>query len=582
MRLFDFCIHSSRKKVTIQWVIQLTICVSVLLLTLQLLYHAIQLTVSLDALPSTTNGTDIDFTLLTMAIMPTRINQLRREVNRTVIASSKRTNESNMAKHDTSSSISTNHAMSMELTTAAISSSPIRTQLTGNIGTSQSVSESSLGKSNTHRVDNQNNHLVENDVAYYEHKILPFLELQWSDLSQGSLLPPWMVDYFKWHRAMRWKFPENAVFTHPNAPGVMGKVCDNRICGGLYDRLKYIAADLLLASMSNRVLLIKWKQPYDLEAFLEPNLLNWTAPSDFELYNFSRNKKLLYVKRKKPLSYVKQRIEDAKDIHCIRSFDGEINHILAAEMEFRNETDYIHNTTTFRDVWRALFKPSPMLRARLSHIMRQQRLTPRHYHSVHVRTRHPSRTGTIIANPDGSNADHVGLDFATHRQDVVLEALTAIKSVQAVSNHSRDPIYFYSDSDELVHYFLSHNAHTHNFTNMVTAERDQLDQKTYKVLATSQIVSRPLSGMTVHLDLQRGHPVETYLDTFLDLYIAALSQCAVYGVGNYGYLAAKLSGTNCSCVHQHIQGNPKIYNAASDRAPYCGDFRTKVERLRDS
>jgi hypothetical protein len=58
---------------------------------------------------------------------------------------------------------------------------------------------------------------------------------------------------------------------------------------------------------------------------------------------------------------------------------------------------------------------------------------------------------------------------------------------------------------------------------------------------------------------------------FMDLYIAALAQCVVYGVGNYGYLASHISGTDCALAHQRIRDKrlARRYDEATHRAPLC-------------
>jgi hypothetical protein len=49
-------------------------------------------------------------------------------------------------------------------------------------------------------------------------------------------------------------------------------------------------------------------------------------------------------------------------------------------------------------------------------------------------------------------------------------------------------------------------------------------------------------------DSQEG-AIDAYLSTFVDLYIAASAQCVSMGVGNFAYLASRISGTTCRVSH---------------------------------
>ena len=97
--------------------------------------------------------------------------------------------------------------------------------------------------------------------------------------------PRWLADYFKWHAAIRAKFPGDALFTHPDAPKLLIRLCLG-LCGGLNDRLGQLPMDLYLANQTKRVLLISWMRPYPLERFLVPNTFDWTIPATQNLKTF--------------------------------------------------------------------------------------------------------------------------------------------------------------------------------------------------------------------------------------------------------------------------------------------------------
>ena len=72
--------------------------------------------------------------------------------------------------------------------------------------------------------------------------------------------------------------PDSLILTHPDAPKAVICYQDGGL-GGLTDRMKDIGHLLEYSANQKRVLLFKWYEaPLDLEAFLQPHLLNWTLP----------------------------------------------------------------------------------------------------------------------------------------------------------------------------------------------------------------------------------------------------------------------------------------------------------------
>jgi hypothetical protein len=189
-----------------------------------------------------------------------------------------------------------------------------------------------------------------NISSYYKVHIQHLLELNAADLELG--LPKWMVECFQWHNEMRQKFPDEEILNHPEGPKVMIKHCIRPgKCGGLYDRIKYLATDILIAAMSQRVLLIKWKYPYDLEEFLTPNLLNWTAPASLHFRSVNRYVKALTLRRWDRMDKVQVRLQDTHNVRIIGTFQGDMHRILTEVLQSRNETDFIYHTPTFGILW---------------------------------------------------------------------------------------------------------------------------------------------------------------------------------------------------------------------------------------
>eukprot|EP00537_Pseudo-nitzschia_pungens_P004775 CAMPEP_0172377170 /NCGR_PEP_ID=MMETSP1060-20121228/68764_1 /TAXON_ID=37318 /ORGANISM="Pseudo-nitzschia pungens, Strain cf. cingulata" /LENGTH=750 /DNA_ID=CAMNT_0013104841 /DNA_START=72 /DNA_END=2325 /DNA_ORIENTATION=- len=84
-------------------------------------------------------------------------------------------------------------------------------------------------------------------------------------------LPKWITDYVQWHKKVRAEYPGDSIFyaTGPKAPRFLVRTCLG-ICGGLHDRVGQLPWDLYLAMRLERVLLMSWQRPRELENFLVP------------------------------------------------------------------------------------------------------------------------------------------------------------------------------------------------------------------------------------------------------------------------------------------------------------------------
>jgi hypothetical protein len=84
----------------------------------------------------------------------------------------------------------------------------------------------------------------------------------------SSTLPEWMKDYFDWH--------QDQLANHLNEENwqsqryLVMRCLESEVCGGASDRLSSIPKFIRVASMSKRLLFIKWTRPAPLEDFLVP------------------------------------------------------------------------------------------------------------------------------------------------------------------------------------------------------------------------------------------------------------------------------------------------------------------------
>jgi hypothetical protein len=85
---------------------------------------------------------------------------------------------------------------------------------------------------------------------------------------KSSVLPQWMKDYFEWH--------QDQLANHLNKENweshryLVMRCLESEVCGGASDRLSSIPKFVRVASMSKRILFIKWTRPAALEEFLVP------------------------------------------------------------------------------------------------------------------------------------------------------------------------------------------------------------------------------------------------------------------------------------------------------------------------
>jgi hypothetical protein len=416
------------------------------------------------------------------------------------------------------------------------------------------------------------------------------------DVDDG--LPTWVTNYFSWHRQKRLEFPDQMLFIHPDAPKVLVKYCKwqgKNVCGGLYDRTNGIPNLLYVANRTNRVLLLKWYEPMDLETFLLPAAaMNWTVPHHDRFkskYFFKDN--LSKPRTASDLNFLEWALTDetARDERVLIVHREANGKDLAKEViAYWGETATTTTTTTdttlsFGNIWRAMFRPSPLVQKELDATMDSLGLVPGKYSATHCRVRHPGRFANYTWGKNGGEADISGLPWYGPNKDMAIKsAVRALKcshwiSSESTNNKEQEPVYFYSDSEDLVHHLLSEKKN--QTTNMATATRSKLldssnetdlERQTRDVLSKTKLAARDLSKWpTAHLDRQAGLPAEAYVSTFVDLYIAASARCIAFGVGNFGYMAAKISGTKCLVLHEghHSRRQARMWNQQSGGARKC-------------
>jgi hypothetical protein len=406
-------------------------------------------------------------------------------------------------------------------------------------------------------------------------------------------LPTWITNYFDWHRQMRQQFPDQELYEHADAPKVLLKYCKWQgriICGGLYDRMENIPKMLYVANQTKRVLLIKWYVPMELETFLLPVAINWTAPHHdrflpSNLFHKNLQKPPKRAKRKTFLEWAVEKPAVEERMLVVHREANSLN--LKEKLQALNETDTLEDTSTFGKLWHAMFRPSPLVQDKIDATMKTLGLEAGKYSATHARVRHPGRFAKYVHGKNGSEADVSGLPWHGPNKEMALaSAVRALTCTQWLSKSTEEPVYFYADSEDLVQQLLEEQAQVKTGTMTLLAQNNETkaDRERQSVLKATKLVARDVSnGPTAHLDRQLGLSPEAYVSTFVDLYIAASARCIGFGVGNFGYLAAMISGTKCAVLYEghHSKGQARMWNQQRGGARRCpGSTKMSLGRKR--
>ena len=396
-------------------------------------------------------------------------------------------------------------------------------------------------------------------------------------------LPLWIQNYIHWHKEIRSQFPGNELFENPKAPKLLIRTCLG-LCGGLHDRLGQLPWDLYLANQTNRILLLHWHRPVPIENFLVPNEFDWTVPRSvpdffpkgnsprvdqvgmkrfrrvvvdmFEGYNADRPDDIFFQQH---LDKAIRRANEGeyKDTRVLRHrILGHLREdVLESRLHSLGESDMIHSTSSFGNIFHAFFRPSEPIQRELDGVMNQLGLLPQRYSAVHCRVRHPKAfdAGNVVIGKDGEHkADKTGLPWEGEQRQFAIEtAIRAIKCAKHLTSQETEPIYFFSDSNDLVRY-MSHELNSPSFVkgNQSIFEESRVDKLALQVVQSSNVLSREASHPNAHIDLQKGKKSYEYYSTFVDLFLAIQARCVTFGIGFYAVFATKISGTNCTLLYQ--------------------------------
>jgi hypothetical protein len=417
-------------------------------------------------------------------------------------------------------------------------------------------------------------------------------------------LPEWIQHYVAWHGEMRAKFPGASLFTDPAAPKLLIRTCLG-LCGGLNDRLGQLPWDLYLANQTARVLLLHWHRPVPLEHFLLPNILDWSVPATNVPGFFPRRKAEVRVSREgmKVVRAYKELFQDLGDethpdaefwaMHVDaaiqRAVTGSfktvkvlrhriLGHVNEAALEQRlllaGETDMLHWTPSFGNIFWMFFRPAPGVQSVLDSVYAGLNLRPGRYSGVHCRVRHPKaapRQMDMKGKYGNTTADKTGLPWEGETRMYAVQVATRALQCAKTSFHDSDanePIYFFSDSNDLVRFMAKELTDTTFVkSNASLFSSSPVDALALEAVQGTTVVARDMSAENTHIDKQKNRDAPAYYMTFVDLLLAVNARCLAYGVGYYAVFATKISGTSCKLLYQEEHWG--ALESKREKAPQC-------------
>ena len=402
-------------------------------------------------------------------------------------------------------------------------------------------------------------------------------------------LPVWIHDYFAWHSQMRTEFPDTQLLTNPNAPGVLVRACPF-ICGGLHDRIGQLPWDLYIANRTQRVLLFKWHLPASLEQFLLPSgPINWTVPDAHDSSTSTQHAfgSLANMWKVYPNLFPDSRADEENAIRQLEmgvasnstlstdkivlySFLGHKQEALLERLlRDAGVPDNVHQPPVFGAIFRSFFQPSPAVVDALQRARREVGLVHMDgsvvdYTGVHCRVRHPKNfpSGRRVRGKDNKGpADRVGLEFKGWGREYAINVSThALQCGRTLLQSPNEPVYFFSDDSQVVNYFVRYlkkknktkqgNNSNNSGKTVATSTEALVEAEAQRVVNLTNLVARRQQYPNVHLDRQKDAKMEAYISVFVDLYLAIGARCLVFGVGNFGYFASKISGISCRLKHR--------------------------------
>ena len=348
-------------------------------------------------------------------------------------------------------------------------------------------------------------------------------------LEKQQRLPKWVTDYYRWHQEQlrtinpdNWDQHKYMVFRCLNR--------DKRECRGASDRLQPIPLILRAAARKEqpRLLFIKWEQPFALEEFLVPNLMNWTLPSwlDERLETLRTEIAPQVWTRRTFLQPREQENQTLIETGGIAIYGPDHGAITYNKYTRRGDRKSGTFEKIYHNLWESLFQPSPPVRQRINSVMKSNDLIPNQYSAMHMRMHffdNEEKVAGLVHNATSCGIRSVAMMKATKKRNgYVIPA---------------PPLYVASDSRVAIQQAMSMG----NEYGVRVVARDNFNASNPLHLDWGYVLG--------HHKESRGRTYgpEAYYDIFVDIYLLGMARCNVYGRGGYGKWGNMMSyNSRCS------------------------------------
>ena len=380
-------------------------------------------------------------------------------------------------------------------------------------------------------------------------------------------LPKWLQDYVVWHTEQRKKPSRLCKFLI--IPCLQGSRC-----GGTSDRLRPLPYWLLLAKLTERVLIIKWDKPHDLHEFLvpPPGGLDWRSfpaiesrvingrhsrrPNRFLTHFWADPRgacgdQYKYSMANCTITQVVPRIREAVDKQFVtvsftkrhRQIINEGN-MLAQQFSYENEMPIIsgwESAEMIGDIFRVMFEPVPALAHQINRTMASLGLREGEYVSSHVRVRYSGVAGNAPVDR--------GIKRKMDKDGGVFRFYGDMKSFSMkMSSNAINCGHFLSPGLPVL--LLSDSHHVTNFWNS-TGTKSVRENANVTVLAVNRPKEPP------HIDRDDGWPgskPSDFFSVFEDILMMGGSKCVAHGIGSFGSFGSGLIGNRCKTSHRQSNG----------------------------
>jgi hypothetical protein len=350
----------------------------------------------------------------------------------------------------------------------------------------------------------------------------------------STLLPNWLKDYAKWHRAQRSQM--NASNWRNYGFAIMQCTKRDDSCGGTADRLKPFLLALLVAHQTQRLLFIHWETPKPLQDFLVPPLhgIDWRLPTYVRpssgLFPLSsvRHVERFFQKHNYSISSIQNYPRPI--FFRFQLFDG------GASYYDEQRPDGLPFLQVYREAWwHVMFTPIVEIQRRIQQSLQEMNLRPGQYTAAHVRAWYKVETRTRMFLRDLS---HNALNCASQ--------LDALQPHSYNNNHNNN--HHNHNKNDARRYFYVASDSGYVVERALTYGPQQDPQH-------AVVVARTHEAPPLHLE-KADHPElrnsSEYYDIFVDLYLMALSRCVTYNKGGFGQLAHMLSyNVSCYSIHHY-------------------------------